>query len=685
MEGDLDKYQSLLLGCLSNESAEYFFDFSKNMLQLLPLSARLRDQMATSNAFQILFRKMINHPNAQMITMLFLFVVTIVKDNITHKVSLSESTELYLFNIIVESNILNLPIQEVLFMQLIQSATTQFDEDSTIIVYQSFIHVFIKCLSYNALFSDLKNKYLDHFQTMFRDKRNIRILSAVTFAKNIITPLLENSITDSELQSKFIDIAKLLMHNGIPDPILKLIVTSIGTQKDNLSILYDILIYGLREGSSPNFLEFSVLKNTHASIMYPIFKSAFPPNYGYSFMSWIKIDSPNALIYTIIDDEKAIRFQLRVQDRVLKIQTLKMTVFTKITITLSEWSHIAIVHHKPKLMPSYVDVFLNGAKVEQLRCAYLGHPHTAKSAYSYFGVPFDAKGSYQNAFSIQIGPSYFIQETLLTEESVKTVFNLGYDYEANLQDINNAYVSPSFVNRKSSLMPRDFGSSAQGRLNIGSACDEENILIGLFAKNHVLKLKNTGILIMNEHSDSDVLNSSLIPIPGAISGNVTSVNPNFLTKSIWKLGASHLLLKLLDSSSTTESLFLSSTFLVEALSNSRRLIKDMEDGMYYEVVAHILTTKASLLTIPIIEVYLDLIGRNIVKPQESKIMNYDAYSQLFLNPCIWNVSSELAIFYLQHFEIFITKSSFRTDNLRKILVIKYANDFNSRVLVLFEY
>lgn len=87
-------------------------------------------------------------------------------------------------------------------------------------------------------------------------------------------------------------------------------------------------------------------------------------------------------------------------------------------------------------MPSYIEVYLNGSKIEQLRCAYLGHPHSAKSAHCYFAIPMDGKEAYKTPFSFQMGPTFYIEETLVSEETMRAIFYLGYEYEANLQDIS---------------------------------------------------------------------------------------------------------------------------------------------------------------------------------------------------------------------------------------------------------
>lgn len=227
-----------------------------------------------------------------------------------------------------------------------------------------------------------------------------------------------------------------------------------------------------------------------------------------------------------------------------------------------------------------------------------------------------------------------------------------------------------FLERTTSMVPKDGSGSVVNRGNSFQFIDENNIRIGLFAKNHAVNIFNHDCLneSRDKLSEQGIMNSSIDTLSGIVEGGVSSVCSNLLTLSIRKLGSSLLLLKLVEASESPNILYLSISFLVSAISKSEHLLKDIEDGNYYEVLAYILSTKSQILSTAVIDILLELVGYHVNKPFDAKIANFDAYTHIFLNPRLWTLSNDMTIYYLQHFKSFIVSSRFKVDNIRKILV-----------------
>ncbi|KAJ3122606.1 hypothetical protein HK101_006561, partial [Irineochytrium annulatum] len=388
-------------------------------------------------------------------------------------------------------------------------------------------------------------------------------------------------------------------------------------------MLLDMILHGLRYGRIPEHIHFDMNLNDYCCLNIPDFGRSFPPGTGYTFMSWIQVERFDAKtdipILTMICGEEKLRLRLTIEggaSRKIRLQTFKSNVrFEGHVVQEKEWFHLAIVHQKPRMTNSFADLYINGKLIEHIKCGYLGHPGSAEKIRTHIGIAPDHAPGDRVTSVWNVGPTYFIEETLLDAKAMRTICEIGHEYAANFQGslskyetnesqrpvglssgdasaVGDAGTQPKAPTTSllTSLLSRVTNSSG-GAINIS----EDKIVFAVRAQNALE-------ICLKSHSSEGFPNivttaSRLAPItkvlfshaspklpadPGAspmllqTKGEMLFVCPDRIADGIWKLGGCAILLCLIEKSQTTEALFKSVSALVEAIRHNWRNADDME-------------------------------------------------------------------------------------------------------------
>ncbi|KAJ3211572.1 hypothetical protein HDU67_004427 [Dinochytrium kinnereticum] len=469
-------------------------------------------------------------------------------------------------------------------------------------------------------------------------------------------------------------------------------------------VLLDLILHGLRHGRSPEYIHFNMLLNDYCCLSIPDFARVFPPATGYTFLCWFQVerfDSKSEIpLLHMIDAEDKTRLRIVIESvptsRKIRIDTFKTTVrFDSAVIKEGEWYHLAVVHQKPRMTASTIDVYLNGIAIDHLKCGYLGHPGSVSKIRTYFGVPPELALSEKSQSIWNIGPSYFIEETLMDANGVRMISNIGFEYSSNFQGTFSKYqtheilhtLSIDSLNSKSNHvkdisnggqvgLPADrivssekvstpttnllalMLSQVKGTGNSGGLeVLEDKILFAITAKNSLeVRLRdhinevNSSILLLAERLNPQArvllsqsapkiaLDQNYSPVVTLIKGNPLFVCPQRVIDGIWKLGGCSILLMLVDRSETTEALYKSTAAIVESIREENASTDDSNHG------------------------YLAFIDRK----DDPVITNVTAVKHLFIDGFLWKAPYEIKKYFISQFSEFVTQSSKKAYNVRKL-------------------
>ncbi|KAJ3101502.1 hypothetical protein HDU97_001317 [Phlyctochytrium planicorne] len=582
---------------------------------------------------------------------------------------------------------------------------------------------------------------------LFRKKMQDKVIA-------IATRLIEVGISDTELRSLFhVMIPKkpqiptiagplpvtteppASATTSVPGPISLDYSSQIcSLSSDRHLVLLDLILHGLRHGRSPEYIHFNMHLNDYCCLSIPDFGRVFPPATGYTFLCWFQVERFDSKceipLLHMIDAEDKTRLRIIIESlptsRKIRIETFKTTVrFETAVIKEGEWYHLAVVHQKPRMTASFIDVYLNGVALDHLKCGYLGHPGSVSKIRTYFGIPPEMALSEKSQSIWNIGPTHFIEETLMDANSVRTISNIGFEYSANFQGTFSKYhtheviyaLSAEALNSKDgglgsgSLNAKDLtqnatlppspdkastpttnilammlsqvkGTSASAN---GLEVSEDKILFSITAKNALevrlrdhIQENNSSILMLAERLNPKArvllsqstpkvaLDQNYSPVVTLIKGNPLFVCPQSVIDGIWKLGGCSILLMLVDRSETSEALYKSTAAVVESIRYNWRNTDDMERNEFYEILSSILSRKTQLLTIATIDILLSLIGRNLNSDADPVITNVTAVKHLFVDGFLWKAPFEIKKYFISQFSEFVAHSPKRTYNVRKL-------------------
>ncbi|CAG8480599.1 18870_t:CDS:10, partial [Gigaspora margarita] len=482
----------------------------------------------------------------------------------------------------------------------------------------------------------------------------------------------------------------------------------------------DMVLYGVQRSRWPRFVQFDMCQFGYCCLeMCSLSDRPFPPaNGGYTFMSWLDIENfdseTNLTLLGLSDDEKKcylqIYFEARTHKLVVQTSPKQATRFENFEFRTGYWYHIALVHRRSRLgQPSLISLYVDGRLVDEQKCPYLSQSTTNRPIRTFIGTPKDIVkklGKGKTKLAWDLGPCYFFEDDL-DGDIISVYCHLGPRYSSNFQDSLGqfqTYQTSTLLNMRLEALSRQRGDSNIEldnlpivnaiRGNNSQTLPEDKIIFAFNASNVLVCGQNANILgaglsegtsqaLLGNINTKVILNAAVPKVEHALRvphglaymhGDPVMAVPYGMDDSIWKIGGSAVVLRLIERAETTEDLYKTVCTLIELIRFNWRNSEDMERIHGYEILAFLLKQKHGLLTPDLLNLLLVFVGLNPVNQIDSVIMNPLAYRFLILDFDLWRHSPEsVQRAHLHQFSIFIHLSKhhhYNAKRLSKMHVVK---------------
>ncbi|KAJ2996554.1 hypothetical protein HDV02_006387 [Globomyces sp. JEL0801] len=527
--------------------------------------------------------------------------------------------------------------------------------------------------------------------------------------------LLNQGDNSQKLKYMLTKLLKQLTTMGMSDSALRICLSKvIGASKltEPFRLYFlDLILHTLSFGRSPCYFHFEPPHTGQPGrIVLEDYGRSFPPQGGYTFMAWIRVEKYDKLsdidIMTIAEPNNTERLRVYIdRHRMgLTLKTLKGKCDVEgFVISEKAWYHIGIVHHKPLLSASSVEVYANGTLVFSDKCNYLGHPGSIPAVKTYLGSrPEISKNP--GSYIFNLGPTYFIEETVLEAQSISVIYDIGFEYIGNWQGSWEPYLigNNKLQSKSNKILEGEAGSPLFNQLATFAlsptksqfvhllGIPEDQFLFSVIAKNNldyipkttlnelmsskfasdITSMKRKGIV--NGSNTKPTLSTEKSTI-GKIEGDVLTVCPKRIIEGIWTLGGCAILLKLVEESKSSEELHRTLSILVQSVIGSWRNLAEMERNQMYEILSFIIKSKKDLVTIATLDVILSLVGRSLDNSNDATIGNQPALRHLVLDIEMWRAPEQFQRYYMNQLSDLIVHSSHREENiatLNRMAIIK---------------
>ena len=405
----------------------------------------------------------------------------------------------------------------------------------------------------------------------------------ISFSQNINAVLTD---PEDKVISAVVALAKQSIMLGVNNEELRLCLTIIlSRQYVNLSFksfIQDLILETIKFGRSPSYFHFEPkVSSASGRLFIEDYGRTVPPQSGYSFLGWFQVprldENFDIPLLSIADQGGIERLNIYIGKG-----TPNLIIKTKNTVILGNyempqkcWVHLGFVHHKPMLLASTIDFYVNGAMVFSEKCSYLGHPASMTSIKTYIGS--FSTGVHPDAnYVLLIGPTYFIGEHLIDAQSLAIIYDIGFEYAGNWQGSWAAYlVGNKNLQKRSNKLIEEEGQSpifnqlatfamspSKSHQSYLLEIPEDCFWFSLSAQNSVENLPRYAkqdLLESNQLSEWNNFGSSWVinggsTKPGAksnlikIEGYLISVRPKRMIEGIWTIGGCGILLRLVEDS-----------------------------------------------------------------------------------------------------------------------------------------
>jgi beige protein homolog 1 len=351
----------------------------------------------------------------------------------------------------------------------------------------------------------------------------------------------------------------------------------------------DMVLFGVQRSRWPRFVQFDMSQFGYSCLeMYNLSDRQFPPvNGGYTFMTWLDIENfdsnVNLTLLGLSDDEKRcylqVYFEAKTHKLIVQTSSKQSTRFERYEFKTGCWYHIAIVHNRPRLgSSSTMSLFVDGRFVENAKCPYLGQPAANRQIRTFIGTPKDiahTSGKGETRLAWDLGPCYFFEDDL-DGDIISVYYHLGPRYSSNFQDSLGqfqTYQTSTLLTmrldalsrqRKEANIELDHLAMVNAiRGNNSQTLPEEKIIFAFNASNVLVCGQNASIMGSGLSEDtsqaltlSNVILNAAVPkveralrVPHGLAylhGNPVTAIPYGMDDSIWKIGGSAVVLRLIE-------------------------------------------------------------------------------------------------------------------------------------------
>ncbi|CAI2171444.1 16368_t:CDS:10 [Funneliformis geosporum] len=539
---------------------------------------------------------------------------------------------------------------------------------------------------------------------------------------------MDNKIQIPIIERQFLNkLAQRLVEMGVSTKEIRFLFEQLesGSQQPeemnegNLMNVMDMVLLGVQRSRWPRFVQFDMSQFGFSCLeMNNLSDRQFPPaNGGYTFMTWLIIENfdskVNLTLLGLSDDEKRcylqIYFEAETHKLVVQTSPKQSIRFESYEFRTGCWYQIAVVHNRPRLgSSSSMSLYVDGRFIEKTsKCPYLGQPAANSSIRTFIGTPKDfarTLGKGETMLAWDLGPCYFFEDDL-DGDIISVYYHLSPRYSSNFQDSLGqfqTYQTSTLLNmrlealtrqRKDANIELDHLAMVNAiRGNNSQTLPEEKIIFAFNASNVLVCGQNASILgsglsegtsqalTLGIGNTKVILNAAVPKVERALLvphglaylyGNPVTAIPYGMDDSIWKIGGSAVVLRLIERAETAKDLYKTVCILIELIRFSWRNSEDMERIHGYEILAYLLKQKHGLLTYELLNLLLVFVGLNPINPMDSVIINPLAYRYLILDFDLWRHADEnVQRAHLMQFATFIQLSQHHHFNAKRLNVVK---------------
>ncbi|XP_074647224.1 WD repeat and FYVE domain-containing protein 3-like [Tubulanus polymorphus] len=436
----------------------------------------------------------------------------------------------------------------------------------------------------------------------------------------------------------------------------------------------------------------------------------FPPQYGFTFSTWICVDKFSDVgdlhpvrLLTIVRtiqgrDENLIclNVYLSARDRALYASTLETLMpnqglgdcysdppLNENTVRFwcpeltqeGQWHHLVLIFHRAGIMKnSSVSVYIDGELVNTQRLHYISpnlggggtaSPAAVTSVFTYIGTPPAIRR--QSALVWRQGPCHLIEE-VLSVNLVQTIFRCGPNYIGCFQapftgkptrtdpviELCAPLVSEDKVIFSLHAHTMSLMTIAKIR-KVYNKIDSKSIAKQLSMSAHE---NATPIRIL--HNSAAHLSGPARSLGAILMGylGVRTFCPKPVARMLENVGGTSALLGLIAMANDVEGLYAAVKALVCVVRNNRSAMKEMERTRGYQMLATLFKKKRQLMNSHILHLTFSLVGTVDSGRESSIIPNRTAFEDLLCDLEVWHEApNDLQRSLYEHFFELLTESS----------------------------
>ncbi|EJC99617.1 beach-domain-containing protein [Fomitiporia mediterranea MF3/22] len=440
------------------------------------------------------------------------------------------------------------------------------------------------------------------------------------------------------------------------------------------------------------------------------------PSTGFTFMIWLYVERfPNDTSYPIlkIQSKSRVLFCLSIRREgileLLSSENSGGTLLEHSKIGKSRWTHVVLIHHPHRATNPTIRVFVDGVLSDSRQWAY---PRTESTTQTIRYIVGSNDSTLSPRMSWSIASSYLLSLPL-SDEIPNIIQHLGPRYYAHFQTKDlyrfltyeastslNIFLS-SLVSQRTKAgriqsARTGIAPSSSSTLRIlmdGIGVAEEGFLFSITALGSNYDNKADG---NRDVSSTYIENGVCSPKASAdrmrleILGDVVSVTRECLDTALWKIGGAAVTLRLVELASTPHELSRTLGIFADGSRNSWQMSEDMEYIHAFDILAHILYSKAQLINLTAFETLFEFLGLNFRNPDRSAVVNTIAYRAIALDFGLWaSTKTEIQQMHLEHFATLLRTSKHRSFNakqriakfgvVRRLLFVLHTNWYSAEM------
>lgn len=489
--------------------------------------------------------------------------------------------------------------------------------------------------------------------------RNRAVLNNLNVASSLLHLFLA-SPPDSRERKRTQKTLRRVLELGVSTSEARLILRSVVLPDDRLHPDVLEIVRGAARGRWPTHISFM----SPASLSFTQSGVKALPSTGFTYMAWLWIEKlpthgNQSLFAFDVDSTRMISLEIHPDGKLSFKSTAheEPGLFPRAAITKARWTHIALVHYTHRSLNPTIRFFIDG-----VFCGGLNWPYpkssTAPTSASYI-IGDDAPNT---TMRWCLSTSYFISVPL-DNELHRFIHHLGPKYAAKFQ-------SDELINQLT------YEASTSLNIHLFN-------LVPQTAASGLLKILKSGVGF-NEDSVSFLLKPSTLTEEGQLpdtrwdeptqpsagrwkrQGDIMHVESHGFDYAVWKLGGAAVYLRLVQLASNSHELSRALGVLTDGLRNSWQNSEDMEQLRGYDILNHLLRSKAHLINMSGFETLFEFFGLNFRSTDHSTIVNAVGYRAIALDFLLWSrTDPEIQRAHLEHFTILVQTSRYKRFNIKQ--------------------